>query len=430
MKTYHCKRVSGKKIEGLFKRPAIDIKSSYKIVGPIIQNVKLRGEASVKSYAKKYDQFTGDTLRVSKKELIESEKNISKELKEAIRSSAKNIEKFHSEQVPRNYLIEITKGVFCGREFSPIENVGLYVPGGSAVLISTILMLGIPARIAGCKRIVLCSPCSGNRLHHALLYTAKCLGIKEIYKVGGAQAIAMMAYGTEKFRKVDKIFGPGNQYVTAAKSLVSIDPGGCSIDMPAGPSELLIIADRSANPVFVASDLLSQAEHGKDSQVILITTSSKIAESVKIQIEKQLKQLPRKSIAGESLKSSFILVVETIDDAIKLSNQYAPEHLIMNFKNSEKFLEKIKNAGSVFIGQYTPESAGDYSSGTNHSLPTYGFAKSYSGVSVEMFMKAITYQKISKRGLKEISDSIIKLAETENLEAHANAVKVRINDEY
>jgi histidinol dehydrogenase len=426
MKIYYYVRISRKKIEELFKRSAIDSNSSYKIVEQIVRDVKKSGEQAVISYARKFDQFTGDTLRVSKKKVIEAEKKISNELKLAIRSSAKNIEKFHRQQIPVNYLIETVKGVFCGRKFTPIENVGLYIPGGSAVLISTILMLSIPAKIAGCKRIVLCTPCKGERLDDALLYSAKCYGVDEVYKVGGAQAIAMMAYGTEKFRKVDKIFGPGNQYVTAAKSLVSIDPYGCAIDIPAGPSELLIIADRSANPVFVAADLLSQAEHGKDSQVILITTDSTIAKSVKVEIEKQLKQLPRRSIAGQSLKSSFILVVENIDDAIKLSNQYAPEHLIMNFKNAEKFLAKIKNAGSVFIGQYTPESAGDYSSGTNHSLPTYGYAKSYSGVSVEMFMKAVTYQKISKQGLKKISNSVIKLARTEGLEAHANAVKLRI----
>lgn len=430
MKIYFNNRISIRKIGELFSRPSIDNNAAYKVVKPIIGDVKQRGEKAVINYSRKYDRFTGDSIRVSEKELTDSVKKISNELKKAVSLSARNIEKYHREQIPREYSIETVRGVLCGRKFTPIENVGLYIPGGSAVLISTILMLAIPAKIAGCKRIVLCSPCIGKKLNDALLYTAEYLGIDEIYKVGGAQAIGMMAYGTERVRKVDKIFGPGNQYVTAAKSLVSIDPEGCAIDMPAGPSELLIIADRSANPVYVAADLLSQSEHGKDSQVILITSDSEFAESVKEQINMQIKQLPRRSIAKQSLKSSFILVVNNINEAIEMSNKYAPEHLIMNFNRAENSLDKIKNAGSVFIGNYSPESAGDYSSGTNHSLPTYGYAKSFGGVSVEMFMKSITFQLITKSGLKRISKPVIKLAETENLEAHANAVKVRIKDEY
>jgi len=430
MKIYNYNRSNRREIEKLFKRPSIDNNSIYKIVEPIISDVKRNGDNAVIRYARKYDRFTGKSIKVSKKELSDAGKKISSDLKEAIGLSIRNIEKFHMKQFPRNYSMETIKGVLCGRKFTPIENVGLYIPGGTAVLISTIIMLAIPAKIAGCKRIVICSPCNGEKLSDAVLYTAKCLGIDEVYKVGGAQAIAVMAYGTKKVKKVDKIFGPGNQYVTAAKSLVSIDTDGCTIDMPAGPSELLIIADRTANPVFVAADLLSQAEHGKDSQVILLTTDSALAKSVKRQIDIQIKQLPRENIAKQSLKSSFILVVKNLTEALKLSNYYAPEHLIMNFDKTENYLDKIKNAGSVFIGPYSPESAGDYSSGTNHSLPTYGYAKSIGGVSVEMFMKSITFQRITKSGLKRISKPVIKLAKTENLEAHANAVKVRIKDEY
>ena len=428
MKIYYYNRLSKKKLTRLFKRPSIESKNIYSIVDPIISNVKRNGDKAVIRYANEFDKFTGSTIKVSKRELSEVERKISKELKRAIKISAKNITKFHRKQIPDNYLIEMEKGVVCGRKYEPIENVGLYIPGGSAVLISTILMLAIPAKIAGCKRIVLCSPCKGDQLNRSVLYIAKLCGIDEVYKVGGAHAIAMMAYGTSKFKKVDKIFGPGNQYVTAAKSLVSIDPDGCAIDMPSGPSEVLIIADKFANPAFIASDLLSQAEHGIDSQVILLTDKLHIATSVSKQVTIQLKKLPRKKIASQSLKASFILLVDSIDKAIELSNEYAPEHLIMNFTNAEKKFGKIKNAGSVFIGQYSPESAGDYSSGTNHSLPTYGYAKSSSGVSVEMFMKAITFQKITKVGLKKLSSAVIKLATTEGLEAHANAVKVRIKN--
>lgn len=350
---------------------------------------------------------------------------VSADLKKAIKIAAKNIEKFHSKQKPKEYSIKTMQGIECSRIFKPIENVGLYVPGGSAVLVSTLLMLGIPAIIAGCKRIVVSSPARNGIVHPAVAYTALLLEVNEFYKVGGAQAIAMMAYGTKKVKKVDKIFGPGNQYVTAAKTLVSIDPQGCAIDMPAGPSEVLIIADKYANPKFIASDLLSQAEHGSDSQVILLTYDETLARKVLIEIKKQLSTLPRKKIAESSLKSSFIFIVDSIEMAIKLSNDYAPEHLILNIKNPERFTKKIMNAGSVFVGQYSPESAGDYASGTNHSLPTYGYAKSIGGLSVESFMKPITFQKLSKEGLKNISETVIKLAETEQLTAHANAVKIR-----
>lgn len=430
MKIFDYNNCKTKQIEELFSRPVMNYNSIYKVITPIIDDIKTIGDKAVLEYARKLDNFTGNSIKVSEEELQDSVTKVPKELKQAIRVSADNILKFHKKQFPKNYIVETSKGVFCGRKYEPIENVGLYIPGGSAVLISTILMLVIPAKIAGCKRIVLCSPCKGEKLSNELLFTANYLGIEEIYKVGGAHAIAMLAYGTKRINKVDKIFGPGNQYVTAAKSLISIDPNGCPIDMPAGPSELLIIADKTANSVFIAADLLSQAEHGADSQVILLTTDYNLAKSVQKQVASQLKKLPRRYLAEKSLKSSFIMIVKDINQAIELSNQYAPEHLIMNFKNADRFINKIKNAGSIFIGPYSPESAGDYASGTNHSLPTYGYAKSYGGVSVEMFLKTISYQKISKPGLKKISDSIIKLAETENLQAHANAIKVRIKNEY
>jgi histidinol dehydrogenase len=308
----------------------------------------------------------------------------------------------------------------------PIDSVGLYIPGGTAVLPSTLLMLGIPANIAGSNRIVVCSPPSENKLHPAILYTASLLGIKEIYKIGGAQAVGLMAYGDKKIPKVNKIFGPGNQFVTAAKNLVSIDPDGCAIDMPAGPSELLVIADSSANPRFVAADLLSQAEHGNDSQVILLTNKIEIADRVTDQLKIQTAKLERKEFIKNSLKNSFVIITENIEQAVGISNEHVPEHLILSVKHLKKYEKMITNAGSLFLGNYSPESAGDYASGTNHSLPTSGYAKTFGGVTVESFMKSMTTQKLSKSGLKELSKTIITLAELEKLDAHANAVKVRI----
>lgn len=426
MKTFYFNKLSKIKLAALLKRPSIDLKSKMKSVEKIAKDVKLNGDKAVFKYAKKYDNYTAYKVKVDESEIIDSENKISKELKNAIDYAVANIEKFHLKQKPFDYEIETVNGVYCSRIFKPIENVGLYIPGGSAVLISTVLMLGIPAKIAGCKRIVICSPVKNNFVEPALLYAVKKCSIKEFYKIGGAHSIAAMAYGTKSIKKVDKIFGPGNQYVTAAKALVSTDINGCSIDMLAGPSEVLIIADESAKPSFIASDLLSQAEHGVDSQVILLTTSEKIARLVKEEIKIQLKSLPRKKIIAGSLKNSFALVFSSIAEAIDFSNSYAPEHLIINAKNAEKYIPKISNAGSVFLGGYSPESAGDYSSGTNHSLPTYGYAKSIGGVSVESFMKNISIQKITKHGLKNLSTSIIKLAELEQLEAHSNAVKIRL----
>ena len=318
-------------------------------------------------------------------------------------------------------------GINCSRKFRAIENVGLYIPGGTAVLPSTMLMLGIPASIAGCKRVVALSPIK-KEINPAVLFAAKICEVDEFYKIGGVQGIALLAYGDKSIQKVDKLFGPGNQYVTAAKSLVSIDPQGSAIDMLSGPSEVLVIADEKANPSFVAADLLSQAEHGVDSQVILLTSSEKLATQVQAEIKKQKKYLFRKNIINGALKNSFVLIVNSIEEAIELSNKYAPEHLILNISNVEKYKKKIVNAGSVFLGSYSSESIGDYASGTNHSLPTYGYAKTFGGISVESFMKTMTFQNVNRIGFKNIASTVIKLASLEKLDAHANAIKVRMKN--
>ena len=425
MKRYYYSKLGNAQLLTLTKRPAIDFSNTFKVVKPILNDVKSNGLNAALSYAKKFDGLDSRNLVVKKDEIGRAKKSLPKKVKKAIDDAYNNIIKFHLKQFPKSYNVEITSGVACSREFRAIENVGLYIPGGTAVLPSTMLMLGIPAQISGCKRVVVCSPSKEGKVNDALFYAANMCGIKEFYKIGGAQAIALMAYGNKKIPKVSKIFGPGNQYVTVAKLLVSIDPEGCSIDMPAGPSELLIIADESANPAFVAADLLSQAEHGIDSHVILVTNSFDLEKKVQKEIGNQIKALPRGKIASASLKNSFALIVENVSQGIEFSNLYAPEHLILNVKNPAKYKAKIKNAGSVFLGNYSPESAGDYASGTNHSLPTYGFAKSFGGVTVESFMKSVTFQSLSKRGLKNISETVQTLAETEDLIAHRNAVKVR-----
>lgn len=425
MKEFYFNKLSGTERKELIKRKSIGSSSIKKSVEQICEDVKKNGLKSAIKYAKKFDEFSSKDIYVTKKEFDEAEKLISLELKSAIKSAYKNIYKFHKKQYPKDYVIETAVGVKCWRKFIPIENVGLYIPAGTAPLPSTVLMLGIPAQIAGCKRIVATSPAK-NKIHPAILFAAKICGITEFIKIGGAQAIALFAYGSDNFKKVDKIFGPGNQYVTAAKSRVSIDRDGCSIDMLAGPSELIIIADSSANPNFIAADLLSQAEHGKDSVVGLLTTSRDLFMKVGQAILKQIKNIPRKNLVEASLENSFSIRFKNLDDAFKFSNDFAPEHLILNLKNANKYLRKIINAGSVFIGEYTPESAGDYASGTNHSLPTYGFARASSGVSVEMFMKGVTFQSITNKGIKSLSKTIITLAEAESLQAHAEAVKVRL----
>ena len=425
MKIFEYNKLNDKKKSRLLHRPAIDMFSAYKVVQPILGNIKTYGLKAVLNYAKKLDGFSGKQIKVTNKEFEKSEKLVSSEFKKAVKTAVNNITKFHKMQLPLKYSVETTSGIVCTREFRPIENVGLYIPGGTAILPSTLMMLAIPALIAGCERIVVCSP-TGNNVSPEVLYVANYLGIREFYKVGGAQAIGLMAFGTNKIKKVDKIFGPGNQFVAAAKAIVSIDPKGCAIDMIAGPSEVLVIADENANPKYVAADLLSQAEHGIDSQVIFSTTSKDLARSVNKEIKFQTKHFSRKLIIEQALVNSFGLVFKSIDDAIKFSNNYAPEHLILNIKNANEYTSKIKNAGSVFIGKYSCESVGDYASGTNHSLPTYGYAKAIGGVAVEQFMKSITFQEVSKKGLEKISKTVIELAKTERLQAHANAVKIRL----
>ena len=428
MKIFNYKTVSEKQLQKLFGRTSINTEKVGALVKPIVEDVKKNGDKAVLKYAKKFDGLLGNSVRATALELSTAEKKLDMATKTAINTAAKNIERFHLKQKPLSYSIETMPGVNCRRRHLPIENVGLYIPGGSAVLVSTMLMLGIPAKIAGCKRVIVSSPTQGNEIHPALAYAAKICRVKEFYKVGGAHAIAMMSYGTKSIKKVDKILGPGNQFVTTAKTIVSNDPDGCTIDMPSGPSEVLIIADEFANPAYVASDLLAQAEHGADSQVILLTSSAKLANETVKEISEQIKVLPRKELAKQSINSSFIMIVPTINEAIKLSNNYAPEHLILNLKNAEKYVSQITNAGSVFIGAFSPESVGDYASGTNHSLPTYGYAKSIGGVSVESFMKPITFQKLTRNGLKKISSTVIQLAETEKLDAHANSVRVRLKN--
>lgn len=425
MRKFYLKNLSETQIKKLTQRKNLSSESVHKSVEKILSDVKSKGLKSALLYAKKFDGFNSKEIFVTEQEFSEAEKTLDPKIKKAILSAYKNIYKFHKKQIPKSYSVETMVGVKCERKFIPIENVGLYIPGGTAPLPSTMLMLGVPAQIAGCKRVVAASPAK-DKIHPAILSAAKLCGVTEFIKIGGAQAIALLAYGDKNFKKVDKIFGPGNQFVTAAKSLVSIDPDGCSIDMIAGPSEVLVITDEFADPSFVAADLLSQAEHGKDSLSILVTDSEKICKEVEREIKSQLKTLPRKNFAEASLKNSFCLITNSLDEAINFSNQFAPEHLIINTKNSDLLASKVKNAGSVFVGNHTPESAGDYASGTNHSLPTYGFAKSIGGVSVEMFMKAVTFQSISKQGLKNLSETVITLAETESLQAHANAVKVRL----
>lgn len=409
----------------LVKRPGIDEKSIRKIVKPILKKVRKNGDKALRKYTYEYDHVKLDEILVSPEEIEAATEKVSPELKKAIQLAYDNIEKFHEAQHTPTLEIETAEGVTCRRKNIPIEKVGLYIPGGSAPLFSTILMLGIPARIAGCKEIVMCTPCNRNgEINPVILYCAGLLNIGLIAKIGGAQAIGAMAFGTKTIPKVDKIFGPGNQYVTAAKQVVS--QKGTAIDMPAGPSELAVIADDSALPAFVASDLLSQAEHGVDSQVILITTSKKILTEVKKEIGEQKRDLPRKHIVNKSLDNARLILVRNIEEAVDLSNQYAPEHLILAVENDELVAESVINAGSVFLGNYTPESAGDYASGTNHTLPTYGYARSYSGVSLDSYMKKITYQKISDKGLQNIGPAVASMAHAEKLDAHKKAVTIRL----
>ena len=406
-------------------RPVFDYTVLFDRVQKILDDVRQNGDKALINYTKQFDNVNLDALEVTKEEIAEAAPLLSVELKQAIEMSRRNIWKFHSEQQHDYDEIQTSPGVYCWQKAVPIEKVGFYIPGGSAPLFSTVLMLGIPAQIAECKEVILCTPPNAEgKVHPAILYAAKVAGIHRIFKVGGAQAIAAMAYGTETVPKVYKIFGPGNQYVTAAKQLVSLRE--VAIDMPAGPSEVEVIADETANPVFVAADLLSQAEHGADSQVLLVTTSEKLVEQVKDQLLIQLNKLPRKEIAEKALENSKIIIVKSLEEAIVFTNEYAPEHLIISTKSYMVVSENIVNAGSVFLGNMTPESAGDYASGTNHTLPTNGYAKAYNGVNLDSFIRKITFQQLTPEGLTNLSNAIILMAENEGLQGHANAVKLRI----
>lgn len=409
----------------LCNRPALPSEDLSQQVATIMAEVRLGGDSALRELTKKHDRATIASLLVGQREIDEACSRISAELKAAVDQAAANIRKFHQAQQHKETTVETMPGVTCWRRRVPIEVVGLYIPGGSAPLFSTVLMLAIPALISGCKRIVLCTPPNEEgRIAPAILYTASILGLTEVFKVGGAQAIAAMAYGTETIPRVNKIFGPGNQYVTMAKEMVLRN--GTAIDMPAGPSELLIIADEYADPDFVASDLLSQAEHGADSQVVLLTTSGELERQVQLAVEEQLQLLPRSEIAARALENSLSIVLPSIAECVELSNMYAPEHLILALENAALYEGQITNAGSVFMGNYSCESAGDYASGTNHTLPTNGNARSYSGVSLESFSKTISYQRITPEGLKRIGRTIEVMAEAEQMIAHRNAVSIRL----
>ena len=407
-------------------RPAMESAKIKEIVKPIFEKVARNGDKALRKFAKEFDHVKLDSLLASQEEIKAAAAQLSPELIEAIALAKSNIEKFHAAQATPELVVEVMPGVTCSRKSVPIQRVGLYIPGGTAPLFSTVLMLGVPAALAGCTEVVLCTPPNreGN-IHPAILYTAQLVGISKIVKVGGAQAIAALNFGTESVPQVDKIFGPGNQYVTAAKQMAT--KYGVAIDMPAGPSEVLVYADDTAIPAFVAADLLSQAEHGVDSQVVLVSPSEDFAKKVVAEISLQLKSLSRKDIAAKALKNSCAVILEDTNKAIALINAYAPEHLILALANEEAILDKIYNAGSVFIGNFSPEAAGDYASGTNHTLPTSGYARNYSGVSLDSFVKKITYQKITPKGLQALGPAVEIMAANEQLDAHKNAVTLRLN---
>lgn len=408
----------------LLARPALSVEGLYDRVQVILDNVRSNGDKALFELEERFDKAKLTTLEVSQAELEEAKTLVNDTLQQAIRKAAANIEKFHASQLPKINRVETVPGVTCWQKAVPISKVGLYIPGGSAPLFSTLLMLSIPAKIAGCKEIILCTPPAANgKINPAILFAASVAGVSRIFKLGGSQAIAAMAYGTESVPKVSKIFGPGNAYVTAAKQLVSLKE--VAIDMPAGPSEVAVIADAGANAAYVASDLLSQAEHGPDSQVILATTSAELIDRVEKEVGLQLEQLPRKEITEKALGHSVLILMDNMDSVIDMINDYAPEHLIIQTDNYLELAERVVNAGSVFLGPYSPESAGDYASGTNHTLPTSGYAKAYSGVNIDSFMRKITFQELSKNGLGSLADTIETMAANEFLDAHKNAVTVR-----
>lgn len=409
----------------LLKRPGIDTSQLERQVNTILDAIKTGGDEAVKQYTAKFDQAKLDRLEVSTAEFEEAERQLDQALKQAIQTAKNNIEQFHAKQQTGIEVIETMPGVKCWRKSVGIEKVGLYIPGGTAPLFSTVLMLVVPAKLAGCKEIVLCSPPNKEgKIHPAILFAAQLTGVTKVFKAGGVQAVGAMAYGTESIPAVYKIFGPGNQYVTAAKQIVNRQ--GLAIDMPAGPSEVLVYADESAHPAFVAADLLSQAEHGIDSQVVLVANTEQKVKEIIDQVQIQLQTLPRQAIAAKALANSLAIVLEKEDSALDLINTYAPEHLILAMDEPDLFAERIINAGSVFLGHYTPESVGDYASGTNHTLPTNGFAKAYSGVSLDSFVKKITFQKLTETGLQNIGPIVEKMAAAEELIAHKNAVSIRL----
>ena len=410
----------------LLKRPALQVESLFGTVRTILDRVKADGDRAVLAYEEQFDRVKLSSLAVGEEEMQEAEDLLDEELKSAIRLAKQNIETFHAAQCFTSKRVETQPGVTCWQKAVPIERVGLYIPGGTAPLFSTVLMLAVPARIAGCGEIVLCTPPGMNgKVHPAVLFAAQVAGVNRLFKAGGVQAIASMAYGTESVPRVYKIFGPGNQYVTAAKQLVSLRD--VAIDMPAGPSEVEVLADDTANPAFVAADLLSQAEHGVDSQALLVTTSPVLCQAVQQEVERQLALLPRKEIAARSLEHSKLIVVRDMDEALALTNAYAPEHLIIQTADYMQVAERVMNAGSVFLGPYSTESAGDYASGTNHTLPTNGYARAYSGVSLDSFIRKITFQEITREGLCRIGPAIETMAANEQLDAHKNAVTVRLD---
>ena len=410
----------------LLKRPTQTVDDIEETVNQIFDEIQRNGDLAVRKYTRYFDGVVLENLSVDSTKIKSAKKELSTELIEAIQTAANNIEKFHSAQRTAPVVVETTTGVQCWQEKRPIEKVGLYIPGGSAPLFSTILMLAIPARLAGCKEIVLCTPPNKDgEVDPAILYAADLCGVTKIFKIGGIQAIGAMTFGTETIPKTYKILGPGNQFVTVAKQLAT--KFSVAIDMPAGPSELLVFADQTASAEFVASDLLSQAEHGADSQVLLVTTSNQLLTNVEKELELQLLKLPRKEVAQRAINNSKMILVESNEVAMELINTYAPEHFIVMSDDNDYFVEHIQNAGSVFIGDFTPESAGDYASGTNHTLPTNGYAKQYSGVNLDSFMKSMTFQKITKDGIQNIGNAIELMAEAEGLQAHKNAVTVRLN---
>ncbi|MCZ0758917.1 histidinol dehydrogenase [Vibrio diabolicus] len=424
MRTVVWQSLSEEQQDSILERPAIAEGASITAaVSEVIAKVRNEGDSALNELTEKFDRVKPESIRVSSQEIKAASERLSESMKNALEQAYANISKFHKAQKPQPIKVETQPGVLCEQVTRPIQKVGLYIPGGSAPLPSTVLMLGVPAKIAGCRKVVLCSP---PPIADEILYVAKLCGIDEVYNVGGGQAVAAMAYGTETVSKVDKIFGPGNAYVTEAKRQVSNDFRGAAIDMPAGPSEVLVIADETADPDFIAADLLSQAEHGPDSQVVLVTPSAIIADQVTDAVRRQLKELSRSEIAEKALASSLIIIAESITQAISISNYYGPEHLIVQTKNPRELLPLLDNAGSIFLGDWSPESAGDYASGTNHVLPTYGYTRTYSSLGLADFSKRMTVQELSADGLKNLAPTVVTMAEAEGLDAHKRAVTIRV----